>query len=241
LCAPLCLNGAMTAIETARTLARRQVRAEILEAARRHLADGGAEGLSFRAVARDLGMPSSGVYRYFDSRDALLTALIIQSYDSLGEATEQSLERSVGWSPRERWVAAAATIRTWAVDHEHEYALLYGTPVRGYAAPDDTVVPGTRVSLALMRIVAEAWRDGALRPPVDPPALQPGSQRDLAALLATLELELPEATLLAVLLAWTQLFGLISFEVFGQMRGLIADHEAFLRDSAREMATRIGL
>ena len=231
----------MAAIETARTRARREVRAAILEAARRHLADDGAEGLSFRAVARDLGMPSSGVYRYFDSRDALLTALIIQSYDSLGEAAEQSLERSEGAAPRERWVSAAAAIRAWAVEHEHEYALLYGTPVRGYAAPDDTVAPGTRVSLALVQIVAEAWRDGALRTPPQPAPLEPATQRDLAALLATLELELPEATALAVLLAWTQLFGLISFEVFGQTRGLIDDHEAFLRDSAREMAARIGL
>jgi AcrR family transcriptional regulator len=152
----------MATIETARTRARREVRAAILAAARQHLADDGADGLSFRAVARDLGMPSSGVYRYFDSRDALLTALIIQSYDSLGDAAEAAVERSAGEPPRQRWVAAAAAIRSWAVEHRHEYALLYGTPIPGYAAPTDTVVPGTRVSLALIRIVADAAGDGRL-------------------------------------------------------------------------------
>lgn len=231
----------MPPTETARARARREVRQEILDAARRHLADHGAEGLSFRAVARDLGMPSSGVYRYFDSRDALLTGLIIQSYDSLGDAAERSLAESAGRPPIERWVAAAGAIRAWAVAHRHEYALLYGTPVRGYAAPDDTVVPGTRVSLALVRIVADAARDGALRATPDPSSLEPATLEGLERLLAALDLELAASTVLAILLAWTQLFGLISFELFGQTRGLIDDHEAFLRDSAREMAARIGL
>jgi AcrR family transcriptional regulator len=231
----------MAATETARARARREVRHEILDAARRHLADHGAEGLSFRAVARELDMPSSGVYRYFDSRDALLTALIIQAYDSLGDAAEQSLERSADAPPRERWMAAASAIRAWALAHRHEYALLYGTPVRGYAAPEDTVVPGTRVSLALVRIVADAARDGALHPAPHSTDLDRATLEGLNRLLATLDLELPESTLLAVLLAWTQLFGLISFELFGQTRGLIDDHEAFLLDSAREMAARIGL
>lgn len=234
--------GTRPATETARARARREVRGEILHTARRHLAEHGATDLSFRAVARELRMPSSGVYRYFDSRDALLTALIIESYDSLGECTERSAERSIGDPPRERWIEAAAAIRSWALDRPHEYALLYGTPVPGYAAPTDTVVPGTRVSLALIGIVDEAARDGRLDPPrpstasLDQPTLD-----DMARLLHALELDLPEPTLFAVLLAWTQLFGLISFELFGQTRGLVDDHDAFLRDAARHMAARIGL
>jgi AcrR family transcriptional regulator len=234
----------MSATETARARARRAVRDDILDTARRHLAAHGAAGLSFRAVARELGMPSSGVYRYFDSRDALLTALIVESYDSLGDCAEQSAEQTADEAPRQRWVAAAVAIRRWAIDHPHEYALLYGTPVPGYAAPDDTVVPGTRVSRTLVGIVADAHRDGLLAPPpaaADPPHLQPSTTDGLAHLAATLELDLDASTMLAVLLAWTQLFGLITFELFGQTRGLIDDHEAFLRDSAEHMARTIGL
>ncbi len=71
--------------------------------------------------------------------------------------------------------------------------------------------------------------------------MEPPTQEGLTSLLATLELEVAAPTLLDALLAWTQLFGLISFELFGQTRGLVEDHEAFLRDSAGEMAVRIGL
>lgn len=234
----------MSVTETARDRARREVRGEILDTARRHLAEHGASGLSFRAVARELGMPSSGVYRYFDSRDALLTALIVESYDSLGACTERSLEQTVDDPPRERWVAAAAAIRTWALDHPHEYALLYGTPVPGYAAPEDTVDPGTRVSRALLRIVADAHRDGQLHPPPlgdDAAHLEPATRQGLTRLVATLGLELSEQTMMMVLLAWTQLFGLISFELFNQTRGLVDDDHAFFLDSARRMAVMIGL
>jgi AcrR family transcriptional regulator len=234
----------MSVTETARVRARRAVRADILDTARRHLAEHGATGLSFRAVARELGMPSSGVYRYFASRDALLTALIVESYDSLGRCAEQSAEQTTGQPPRDRWVAAATAIRRWAIDHPQEYALLYGTPVPGYAAPEDTVVPGTRVSRALVGIVADAHRDGRLDPPpaaADATDLRPSTAAGLAHLADALELDLAESTMLAALLAWTQLFGLITFELFGQTRGLIEDHEAFLHDSAEHMARTIGL
>ena len=78
--------GAMNASHTARQRARAELTREIKEAARRQLAAVGAQQLSLRAVARELGMVSSAVYRYFPSRDDLLTALIIDAYDSIGEA-----------------------------------------------------------------------------------------------------------------------------------------------------------
>ena len=67
---------------------RARVRAEMIDeiktVARRHLATDGAN-LSLRAVARDMGMVSSALYRYFASRDDLLTALIIDAYDKVAE------------------------------------------------------------------------------------------------------------------------------------------------------------
>ena len=91
-------------------------------------------------------MASSAIYRYFASREDLLTALIIEAYDDLGARTEAVLAASADRPPADRWVEAAMAIRTWAIEHPHDYALLYGTPIPGYAAPEDTVVPGTRVS-----------------------------------------------------------------------------------------------
>jgi len=41
-------------------------------------------------------MASSALFRYFHNRDALLTALIIDSYSSLAEAAHPGLRGSIG-------------------------------------------------------------------------------------------------------------------------------------------------
>jgi AcrR family transcriptional regulator len=227
----------------ARARAHREVRLEILATASRQLAVVGPAGLSLRAVARDLGMVSSALYRYFASRDDLLTALIIDAYDALGEVTESSATRTRELPPLERWVTATGAIRRWAVDHPQDYALLYGSPVPGYAAPDDTVVPGTRVTRALVQIVHDAIDDERLVSEGDGNTIDLSRQtrRAFDALRAEVDLDATDDELVAVLTAWTQMFGLLSFELFGQTRGLIDDHEAFFREAATVMGSRIGL
>lgn len=118
---------------------RAEITREITDAARRQLAESGAAALSLRAIARELGMVSSALYRYFPSRDDLLTALIIEAYNAIGEAVEEAV--ATGDTPRARWRAAAAAVRHWAIGHPHEYTLLYGSPVPGYQAPQDTIRP----------------------------------------------------------------------------------------------------
>src|SRR5581483_3231935 len=114
----------MPAVRTARERARAELTREIKVAARRQLAAVGADGLSLRAVARELGMVSSALYRYFPSRDDLLTALIIDAYDSLGEAAEAADAESADAAPAQRWVAVCEAVRAWALAHPHEYALI---------------------------------------------------------------------------------------------------------------------
>jgi AcrR family transcriptional regulator len=219
------------------------VRAEILGAASRQLGDVGPAALSLRAVARDVGMVSSAMYRYFVSRDALLTALIIQAYDELGDVAEKSTAETRDRPPLERWVAATGAVRAWAVEHPQDYALLYGSPVPGYAAPDDTVVPGTRVTRALVQIVHDAIVDGRTNAAAvgDDVELSPPTRRAFAALRAAVDLDATDDVIMAVIVAWTQMFGLLSFELFGQTRGLIDDHDAFFRDASTVVGSRIGL
>lgn len=237
----MCQTDVMSTLRTARERARSEVSAEILATAREHLAVHGAAGLSLRAVARDLGLvSSSAVYRYFANRDVLLTALIVEAYDSLGDHVDAAIEASRTRAPLDRWVGAATAVREWAVAHPHEYALLYGSPVPGYAAPEDTVVPGTRVSRALIQIVDDARAAGRLRP-LDPPALRRQTTRDMRSVVEFTGTGLTTEQLFAALLAWTQLFGLVGFELFGQTRGIVSDHAGFLHDAAAAMGTAIGL
>lgn len=148
----------MTTVRGARARARIEITAAIKAEARTQLAAEGAAKLSLRAVARELGMVSSALYRYFPSRDDLLTALIVDAYDAVGAAAERAAAEAAGERPLVRWTAACRAVRAWAVAHPHEYALIYGSPVPGYTAPQDTNAPAARVGLVLVDIAREAHR-----------------------------------------------------------------------------------
>lgn len=161
----------------ARARARLEVTAAIKDEARRQLAAEGAAKLSLRAVARELGMVSSALYRYFPSRDDLLTALIIDAYDSLGECAEAAHGEAAGAGPVRRWTAVAEAVRDWALRHPHEYALIYGSPVPGYTAPDTTVPPASRVGLLFIGILRDAHQHSGLTEPPLSPELRPEAER----------------------------------------------------------------
>src|SRR4051795_9902207 len=157
----VCQTGRMpSARRTARALARAELTRAILDRAGVQLAEVGPAALSVRQIARDLEMASSAVYRYFPSRDALLTALLVQAYDDLGAAVEQGDASAARDDLRGRWTGIALALRDWAVAHPHQYALTYGSPVPGYAAPQDTIASATRVSLALITLVSDAEAAG---------------------------------------------------------------------------------
>jgi AcrR family transcriptional regulator len=234
----------VTAIRTARELARAELTKQIKETARRHLATSGAAALSLRAVARELGMTSSAVYRYFASRDDLLTVLIIEAYDALGDRAEQADDAVAPSAFRHRWHAVCGAVREWAVAHPHEYALLYGSPVPGYRAPRDTAGPGVRVAARLALIVGAGWRAGQIVPPSEQAAPLPCADRaevDLRRLAETLDLgDVPVEILVRTVVAWSQMFGFVSLELFGQMANAINDPEAVFEQTTEIMARMVG-
>jgi len=222
-----------------RARARRELTAAIKAVAQRQLAEGGAVALSLRAIARDLGMASSAVYRYYASRDELLTALVIDAYNDLGEAAEAALAAHADALPSVQWVAVCRAVRSWALAHPHAYALIYGTPVPGYRAPVDTIAPASRVGLALASVVAEADRSGLITAAVWPVAEPVGMDADRLA--DALGLDLPRAVVTAMVAAWAQLFGLVSFELFGQFENVVTARDDFFDRAAEQLARSVGL
>jgi len=246
---------------TARQRARAELTREIKQEARRQLAAHGAQGLSLRAVARELGMVSSALYRYFPSRDELLTALIIDAYDALGAAAEAASAAQPAADIRGRWRVTCAAVRTWALAHPHEYALIYGSPVPGYQAPEATITSATRVALVVGGLLADAWRAGhgrpgpaaapAPRPPAAPtpppsatatlPPLRPALRDQATAVAEVIAPGVPAALIARGLIAWTQLFGMISFELFGQLVGSVDPADEFFGFAVEQMADFVGL
>lgn len=227
----------MTTAQGARARARNEVTAAIKEEARRQLAAEGAAKLSLRAVARELGMVSSALYRYFPSRDELLTALIIDAYDALGAAAEKARRDAGDAPPVACFTAVCEAVRAWALAHPHEYALIYGSPVPGYAAPETTIPAAARTGMVLIGIFRDAQEGPGLAELPLPDELCPEAER----LAADLAPDLAPEMAAALVAAWAQLFGLVSFELFGQFNNVIEDRERFFRYAATALARGAGL
>jgi len=203
--------------EGVRARRRDDVTRQVLEIGRRHLTQYGAAALSLRAVTRDLGMVSSAVYRYVGSRDELLTLLVVDAYTELGDAVDARLADAARAAWDTRILAVCNAVRDWALGEPARYALLYGSPVPGYEAPgEQTMEPGTRVILALLRLVAEGVTAGDV---TDGPALVPVPRplrADLARVAADVGMDVDPAVMARAVLLWATLFGAVSLEVFGQ-------------------------
>lgn len=228
-----------SAATSARARARAEMTEQIKAVARRHLAAEGPD-LSLRAVARELGVVSSAVYRYFASRDELLTALILDGYRSLADAAEAAEATARRTDLPGRWTALGRGIRQWAVASPHEYALLYGSPVPGYAAPAETVEPASRPPALMCAIL----RDGVARGSVGVPAdrLPRTVRADLERIAATEEFSgVPLPLLARGMTAWAQVFGAVSFELFGRLQNGITDYETWYDHQLRAMAAYLGL
>jgi AcrR family transcriptional regulator len=210
---------------------------EIKTVARRHLASDGAN-LSLRAVARDVGMASSAVYRYFASRDDLLTALIIEAYDAVGAAAETAAAKPAD-TDAGRFLALAHAVRDWAVADPHQWALIYGSPVPGYQAPQDTIVPATRVIFAIAGVVQEAERAGRIGPGLEPTGRY---AEELAAVAAQFGPGTPPRLVGSAMSAYFQLNGAVSAELFGQLNNTVEDdRRGFFEFQMRGAAAFIGL
>lgn len=222
---------------TPRERARVDTMQRILESGRQQLAEHGAAALSLRAVARDLGMVSSAIYRYVGSRDELLTALIIEGYRDLAEVAEAAVTGRA--APGRRFVALCEAVRRWAHDHPHQHALIFGSPVPGYRAPQDTVAEAARVHVAAICLVETAWETGDL---TDSPAPVIGQalRRQAQDLRAALDTTLPEPVLVRFVAAWTQVFGVISFDLFGQLVGSFEPGDQMCTYTFRTAARTIG-
>lgn len=210
-----------SAPRTARAIARRELTDAIVTSARRQLAEIGPAALSVRAVARDLGMASSAVYRYFPSRDELLTELLVIIYGELADR----LEAADGAVNREdlsgRWHTLGEALRTWALQTPHEYALLFGSPVPGYAAPQRTIEPAGRVTGVLVALMADAEALGPLPARTDLPA---DAHPVYAGIRDATGIDFSDEASVRALTAWSGLFGALSLELFGHLYRGVTDY-----------------
>lgn len=205
---------------TRREQRREETLAEIKNLAVEQVAEGGPEAVSLTAVARAMSMSPAAIYRYFESRDALLADLVVELYDSLADRLE-----AVPQSAGEGWFRAVATAyRQWALDNPNGYRLIFQT-ISGSGldlAPERTITASSRS----MTVFLAALTALAPEPRQDPGGRRtPGTKRGSTTGLVELDRQLhawaqrshtsglPPSILLLGLTAWTRIHGLISLEL----------------------------
>ncbi|SNR24567.1 TetR/AcrR family transcriptional regulator [Blastococcus mobilis] len=202
----------------ARARHREQVRAEIQAHAWEQIAAAGPSAVSLRAIAKQMGMTAPALYRYFTSRDDLLSSLIRATHQELAEIVEATV--STDDLPEDRLRHIAAVFRRWATSHPDRYLLAHGTFLPGYAVPPEIttlthriLTPALSAFLELeARHAAAAARTAALigrRPDCDHCGR---AQRASRALRRSVTF-------------WTRLHGVLSRELAGHLGGIDVDAE----------------
>lgn len=217
--------------------------AEIKAAAMTQLSAAGPDGLSLRAVARELGMSVQALYHYFASREALLTALVTDAHDALADAVHDAAEACAGADPAERVVAAGLAYRRWAVENRSAFLLIYGVPQPNFTAEPDgpTTAAAIRLAFAFRGVVFDGWTREQLEA-VGLPDPDPGFPDQLARASAAIGIDLPPGAFALFVSSWAQLHGLVMLEVLEHLPWLAPRapdlYRVALRDLAEQLAAR---
>ena len=196
---------------------RAQVRHEVKEAALRQLAESGPAAVSVSAIGKQLGVSGPALYRYFTSRDELLTELVIDAYHDLADALRAAISHAPGQEPRARLEAMVRGYRSWALAEPHRYRLLFGPPLPGYDAHAQQLVDASQAAMNQLLGVLRELGDHSAAPPPRPLAAQ---------LSAWAQAHVPgidPATALRAVLVWSRLHGLVSLEIAGNFASMGVD------------------
>jgi AcrR family transcriptional regulator len=213
---------------TPRQRFRAQIRDEIKQAALRQLAQSGPAGVSVNAIGKQLGVSGPALYRYFASRDELLTELVIDAYLDLAAALRASIGEAPSRPPRRRFEALARAYRAWALSQPHRYRLLFGPPLPGYDAHADRLIEAAQTSMDLLIETLPADHNA------------PRPTRALAAEVSQWAnrrgVQVDAATALRAVLAWSRLHGFVSLEIAGNYASMGIDPDPLFETDLSALA-----
>jgi AcrR family transcriptional regulator len=197
-------------------------REEIKAVAWKQIAEYGAAALSLRAIAREMDITAPALYRYYQDRDALVTALIVDAFTSLGDSQVASLTDLPPDDHVGRLRATGLAYRQWALTYPQRYLLIFGTPLPGYHAPVEITQPVAARSLRpLMDVLDAAWKAGALKKEC-PPTLTPMLRAQINDWASLRPVEDAYVLYLALVI-WSRVHGLVMIEISNQYPPPIQD------------------
>ena len=214
---------------------------EIKQTALGLMAQQGHTDVRFTDIARVMGLTPPALYRYYADRDELLTELITDAYRDLATALVVPVRTQETLDPQAHLLLVASAYRGWALEAPHRFALIFGPPVPGYAAPEDgpTVEAAKDAMANLAAVVLRAAAQQALGPPIIT-AVEPVTRACLVddEKKAKLGDDLTPATHQAMLHAWASLHGFVCLEAYGNLDQFPAEARDGLFRTQVELAGR---
>ena len=226
---------------TRRTRQRQATIAEIKSLARQQLDEHGTGAVNLRAIARQMGTASSALYRYFPSHDDLISALCIDAYEAGADAMAAARDQVPPADHAGRWKAVCVAFRLWALANRADFALIAGTPVPGYRAPQEATGPaaarhsGIPGGIYIAAVQAGAADPGRTQMPAD---LATGPLlRDLLSRAGFA----PSAQVAAIVAsAWASVRGYLALEIFGSLTQNFPDTDTLYQAHIRTIMTGMG-
>ncbi len=151
-----------------RTLRRLERREEILSRALSTVVEGGVDSLSINTLAKEIGFTPGALYRYFDSKDALIAELAQRVLDELSGALEAAAAAVDGAAPLARLRALVDAYVAFSRAQPHAFGLLSLLTAHPQVIldSDDHVQAVSfklqQIALPIVVILEDAQRQGAL-------------------------------------------------------------------------------
>ncbi len=218
-----------------------QTREEIKRIAREQMAAEGTHAISLRGIARVMELTAPALYRYFPTRDDLITALIVDAFNGLADAMEDGDHSAPSEAYGSRLFNIMRNYRVWALEHRTDFLLIYGNPIPGYHAPAEVTLPAVvRGFIAVLRPLREADTAGVLRYSADP-AVPPTVHAFLQSEIDERGYNLsPEAMYIAAI-GWTRIHGILMLELLDDIQPVVGDVDAFYQSELTALIQSFGL
>jgi AcrR family transcriptional regulator len=209
---------------------------QIKAAARAQLAEKGPSGVSWRGIAREVGVSPAALYTYFESLEDLYTALITDSFLSLADAVRSSIELFSGRTVSDRLTAGIAGYREWSLRFSEEFRLIFQSEIPGYEAPEggDTVSANLQSSAQFLLLLVEGWESGELAEPVPGVAVDPTEMNE------KFGIDLTPDQMRVALAAWGTFHGIVQLEVNDHIESHWVDNDQLFMAVVQELGASCG-
>lgn len=219
-----------------------QTREEIKRIARAQMAAEGTAAISLRGIAREMELTAPALYRYFPTRDDLITALIVDAFNGLADAMQAGDSEAPHEAYGARLFHVLLNYRDWALRHATDFQLIYGNPIPGYHAPGEVTVPAAaRGFFVVLGPLGDAERAGVLRLPPTIPSIPPTIQAFLQAETVERGYSASAQALYLAAVGWSRIHGILMLELFEHLPPVVGDVDAFYRAEITALIESFGL